>query len=454
MVIFSGLEFIFRFFPAFLAVYYITPKKYREWALLFGSIVFYAVGEPYYVLLLLVAVWLNYFFAKKIYSCRDTRRGRKCRKDRVVAALVMDIGLLAAFKLLGAFLGNAIFPLGLSFFLFKMISFQIDTYRGEMIQKPGFRQTAVYFVMFPQIVSGPIMRFSEGGFWEEEREYSWEKLEEGLQYFAAGLGTKVLLADRLAILWKDIHMIGYESISTPLAWLGAAGYSMELYFDFWGYSLMASGICVMLGYPFIENFRHPYASRSVSEFWRRWHMTLGSFFRDYVYIPLGGSREDMTVTLRNLLAVWLLTGLWHGGSLNFILWGLSLFFLIAIEKLALGKLFGKFPFFGRLFVLLVIPVTWVIFAVTDLRELGMYLGRLFPFDGGGIAVNPRDIIKYLGMYWYYLLAGVIWCIPGVPRFLKKHRKHPAVVLLTAFVFWISVYCVVSMENNPFAYLKF
>lgn len=454
MVIFSSLEFIFRFFPAFLAVYYITPKKYREWALLLGSIVFYAMGEPYYVLMLLVAVWLNYFFAKKIYSCRDTRRGRKCRKDRVVAALVMDIGLLAAFKLLGAFLGNAILPLGLSFFLFKMISFQIDTYRGEMVQKPGFRQTAVYFVMFPQLVSGPIMRFHEGGFLEEEREYSWEKLEEGLQYFVAGLGTKVLLADRLAILWKDIHMIGYESISTPLAWLGAAGYSMELYFDFWGYSLMASGICVMLGYPFIENFRHPYASRSVSEFWRRWHMTLGSFFRDYVYIPLGGSREGMAVTMRNLLAVWLLTGLWHGGSLNFILWGLALFALIAIEKLALGKLFGKFPLAGRFFVLLVIPVTWVIFAVTDFRELGIYLGRMFPFAGGGIAVNPRDIIKYLGMYWHYLLAGVIWCIPAVSQFLKKHRRNPAVVLLTAVVFWLSVYCVVSMENNPFAYLKF
>lgn len=233
MVIFSGLEFIFRFFPAFLAVYYITPKKYREWALLLGSFIFYAVGELYYVPLLFVAVWLNYFFAKKIYSCKDTRRGRKCRKDRVIAALVMDIGLLAAFKLLGAFLGSAVLPLGLSFFLFKMISFQIDVYRGEMVQKPGFRQTAVYFVMFPQLVSGPIMRFHEGGFGEEEREYSWEKVEEGLQYFIAGLGTKVLLADRLAILWKDIHMIGYESISTPLAWLGAVGYSMELYFDFW-----------------------------------------------------------------------------------------------------------------------------------------------------------------------------------------------------------------------------
>lgn len=453
MVIFSGLEFIFRFFPAFLAVYYITPKKYREWALLLGSVIFYTVGELYYVPLLLVAVWLNYFFGKKIYSCRDTRRGRKCRKDRLIAALVMDIGLLAVFKLLGAFLGNTILPLGLSFFLFKMISFQIDVYRGEMVQKPGFRQTAVYFVMFPQLVSGPIMRFHEGEF-GEEREYSWEKVEEGLQYFIAGLGTKVLLADRLAILWKDIHMIGYESISTPLAWLGAAGYSMELYFDFWGYSLMASGLCVMLGYPFIENFRHPYASKSIGEFWRRWHMTLGSFFKDYVYIPLGGSRENMGITVRNLLVVWLLTGLWHGGSLNFILWGLVLFGLIAIEKLALGKLFGKFPLVGRLFVLAVIPVTWIIFAVTDLRELGMYLERLFPFNGGGIAVNPRDVIKYLGMYWYYLLAGVVWCVPAVSGFLKKHRRHPAVMLLTVAVFWLSVYCVVSMENNPFAYLKF
>ena len=351
-------------------------------------------------------------------------------------------------------MGSAVLPLGLSFFLFKMISFQIDVYRGEMVQKPGFRQTAVYFVMFPQLVSGPIMRFHEGGFGEEEREYSWEKVEEGLQYFIAGLGTKVLLADRLAILWKDIHMIGYESISTPLAWLGAVGYSMELYFDFWGYSLMASGLCLMLGYPFIENFRHPYASKSISEFWRRWHITLGSFFRDYVYIPLGGSREGMGVTMRNLLAVWLLTGLWHGGSLNFILWGLVLFALIAIERLALGKLFGKFPLIGRFFVLAMIPVTWVIFAVTDLRELGIYLERMFPFNGGGIAVNPRDFIKYLGMYWYYLLAGVVWCVPAVSGFFKKHRRHPAVVLLSAAIFWLSVYCVVSMENNPFAYLKF
>lgn len=454
MVIFTGLEFLFRFFPAFLAVYYITPKKYRNTALLFGSIVFYAMGEPYYVLLLLAAVWLNYFLAKKIYSCRDTRRGRKCRKDRLITILVLDIGLLTVFKLLGVFLDSSILPLGLSFYIFKMISFQIDVFRGEMTEMPTFKRTAVYFTMFPQIVSGPIMRFHEGSFLMGEREYSLEKLEEGLQYFVAGFGTKVLLADRLAILWKDIHMIGYESISTPLAWMGAAAYSMELYFDFWGYSLMASGICVMLGFPFIKNFDHPYASKSVSEFWRRWHMTLGSFFRDYVYIPLGGSREGLARTVRNLLAVWILTGLWHGGSLNFVLWGFALFLLIAAEKLGLGKLFAKFPLIGRCYTLFFIPVTWIIFAVTDLGQLGLYLGRLFPFAGVGVAVNSKDIVKYLGMYWYYLLAGIIWCIPASSRFLQKHRRNPAVVLLTVVVFWFSVFCVVSMESNPFAYLKF
>lgn len=454
MASFTGLEFLFRFFPAFLAVYYITPKKYRNTTLLLGSIVFYAMGEPYYVALLLVMVWLNYFFAKKIYSCRDTRRGKKCRKDRFVTVLVLDVGLLALFKGLGAFAGSSILPLGLSFYVFKMISFQVDIFRGDRKELPTFKRTAVYFTMFPQIVSGPIMRFDEGAFLLEEREYSWEKLEEGLQYFVAGLGTKVLLADRLAILWKDIHMIGYESISTPLAWLGAAAYSMELYFDFWGYSLMASGICVMLGFPFVKNFEHPYASKSISEFWRRWHMTLGSFFRDYVYIPLGGSRGGMIETLRNLLAVWLLTGLWHGGSLNFLLWGLVLFLLIGIEKIGLGKLFSKCPPVGRCYTLVLIPVTWVFFALTDFGELGLYLGRLFPFAGGGIAVNPNDIWKYLGMYWHYLLLGAAWCVPFFSRFLQKHRKNPLVVLLTAAVFWLSIYCLVSMENNPFVYLKF
>ncbi len=456
MTAFTEIGFLFRFLPAFLAVYYITPAKYRDWALLMGSLVFYAVGEPYFILLLVAAVWLNYLFASRIAHFRRRKKRRSQKKSAMwlVTAIAMDVGLLAAFKVSGALLGASVLPLGLSFYLFKMISFQADVYSGEIRELPSFWQTAVYFTMFPQVASGPIMRYKEGRWAQDGREYSWEKAEEGLWYFAVGLSTKVLLADRLSILWKDISVIGYESISTPLAWLGAVGFSMELYFDFWGYSLMASGICVMLGMPFIRNFDHPYAAKSMGEFWRRWHMTLGGFFRDYVYIPLGGSRDGEIRTVRNLLAVWLLTGFWHGGSPNFILWGMLLFALIAIEKLWLWKVCQKAPFLGRCYVLFLIPVTWIFFAITDLGQLGIYLGRMFPVAGSGISVNPWDALKYLRLYGGYLAYGAVWCVPGVYRFFEKHRRHPAAAALTAVLFWLSVYCIVSMGNNPFAYLKF
>lgn len=455
MASFTDLRFLFHFFPAFLAVYYIAKKEYRNTALLLGSIVFYALGDPRFLPLLLAMVWMNYLMAKNCYSRRINRAGAGSR-GFLAAAVLTDAGILAGFKIMGAFQESIVLPLGLSFYIFKMISFQIDVYRGKIESLPSFRDTAVYFMLFPQIVSGPIMRFQAGRFrFGRQRKYSWEAFEKGLQYLAVGLGTKVLLADRLALLWKDINMIGYESISTPLAWLGAAAFSMELYFDFWGYSLMASGICVMLGLPYIKNFDHPYASKSISEFWRRWHMTLGSFFRDYVYIPLGGSRGSELKTIRNLLSVWLLTGFWHGSSRNFIFWGLMLFVLIVAEKLWLGRVLEKHPLLARCWVLVLIPISWIIFAITDLNQLNLYLGRMFPFLGGdGIAVNPRDIVKYLGLYWRYLAAGVVWCIPASFRLFEKHRRNPVAVVLTVFIFWFSVYCIVSMGNNPFAYLKF
>lgn len=456
MVVFSGIEFLFRFLPIFLAVYYITPPRYRNTTLLIGSIVFYAAGEPYFIVLLVFSVWMNYILAKRIcfYETGHKWKERK-RKDWLMMALLIDAGLLAVFKILSMFFGNAVLPLGLSFYIFKMISFQADIYRGEIKEMPTFKRTAVYFMMFPQIVSGPIMRYNEGAFTLEKRTYSLEKLEEGIWYFSVGLGTKVLLADRLSILWNNIAAIGYESVSTPLAWLGAVSYSMQLYFDFWGYSLMAAGLGVMLGFPFIINFNHPYAARSVSEFWRRWHITLGSWFKDYVYIPLGGSREGKLKTVRNLLIVWLLTGIWHGGGLNFILWGLVLFLLIVAEKLLLSRWLNQYPLLGRVWVLFLLPVTWMLFAHTDLRQMAVYLGRMFPFAGGaGVAVNSGDVVKYAGMFGGYLLAGIVWCIPGVFAFLEKHRKHPAVVLFTAVIFWLSVYGSVSMGNNPFMYLKF
>ena len=293
MISFASLEFMFRFLPVFLIVYYAFPAKHRNTILLIGSIVFYAMGEPVFILLLIFLTWLNYFIGKQMRNQRcgyEIRKWHKIARRRYLTGIVcVDVAVLIAFKALGVFVSGSLLPLGISFYLFKMISYQADLYRGEIADSPGFMDTALYFMVFPQIAQGPIMRYEEGRTYAL-RYYSLEGFEDGLQYFVIGLSMKVLLADRLAILWKDLQMIGYQSISTPLAWLGAVGYSLQLYFDFWGYSLMASGLMVMLGFDFIENFHHPYASKSISEFYRRWHMTLGSWFRDYVYFPMGGSR--------------------------------------------------------------------------------------------------------------------------------------------------------------------
>ena len=458
MVSFSSLEFLFRFLPVFLILYFITPSKHREVTLLVGSINFYAVGEPIFILVLVLATLLNHFLAIQSWKVGEgfelhewqTRR----RKHYMIRAVVLDAMILCTFKLLSAFVDSALLPLGISFYIFKMISFQVDLYRREIWSRPRLKYTVLYFMMFPQVVSGPIMRYHEAEF-DLTRSYSSEQFEDGLKYFVLGLGMKVLLADRLAILWNDLQMIGFQSISTPLAWLGAAGYSLQLYFDFWGYSLMASGLLVMFGYNFIENFHHPYASKSISDFYRRWHMTLGSWFRDYVYIPLGGSRCSGLRLTFNLAVVWILTGVWHGNGVNFIIWGAVLGFFIILEKLTYGKLLMKIPLLGHLYVLLIIPLTWVVFAITDLSNLGIYFGRLFPFLGGpGIAVNPNDIIRYAQDYGIFFAAGIVLCIPAVFGFYEKHKKNPFIILLLVIVFWVSVYFLSTSAGNPFMYLKF
>ena len=455
---FAGLTFIFRFLPIFLIIYYVVPSRYKDMVLLFGSYIFYAVGDPYFIVLLIFLTLLNYFVGKKMkglaegFEIHDWQKIKQ--KKLLIAIVAMDISVLVLFKGLSTFVDNSLLPLGISFYLFKMISYQADLYRGEIWEKPDFKETALYFSLFPQVVSGPIMRYNEGE-WGEKRSYSPEQFEDGLKYFVAGLGMKVLLADKLAILWNDLQMIGFRSISTPLAWLGAAGYSLQLYFDFWGYSLMSSGLLVMLGFDFIENFHHPYASRSIGEFYRRWHMTLGSFFRDYVYIPMGGSRCRKSRLVFNLAVVWVLTGIWHGNGFNFVLWGLILGILIILEKLFYGKKLSSIPVLGNLYVLLLIPLSWVVFAITDLKQLGIYFGRLFPFIGGaGVAVNAQDIVKYLQDYGIFFAAGILLCIPAVFDFLEKHRKNPLVILLLFIVFWCCVYFLSCSEGNPFMYLKF
>lgn len=458
MVNFAGLEFIFRFLPVFLVIYYVVPSRGRDYVLLLGSFLFYAMGEPVFLLLLLTLTLVNHFVGRKM---KEQQGGYKMfplqkakRKRLLIFVLILDVGALALFKGLSTFVDSSLLPLGISFYIFKMISFQVDMYRGDIWEKPDLKSTALYFTMFPQVVSGPIMRYDDGEF-GARRECGPEKFEDGLKYFVIGLGMKVLLADRIGILWNDLQMIGFQSISTPLAWFGAAGYSLQLYFDFWGYSMMASGILVMLGYEFIQNFDHPYASRSISEFYRRWHMTLGSFFRDYVYIPMGGSRCKKGRMLLNLALVWILTGIWHGNGPNFLIWGAVLGIFIILEKVFYGKALSKIPVVGNLYVLALIPLTWVVFAITDLRQLGIYFGRLFPFIGGeGIAVNSQDIVRYSQTYGGLFVAGIVLCIPGVFHFYEKHKKNPVFVLLLAAVFWYCVYFMSSSAGNPFMYFKF
>ncbi len=458
MVNFAGMEFIFYFFPVFLLIYHLIPIKYKDVVLLLGSYLFYASGDLKYVLLLLLLTICNYFMGQQIHKLSEGYKmhswQRTERKKKLAFIISLDVTVLLVFKMLAVFVDSSLFPLGLSFYLFKMISFQVDYYRGEIFEKTSFLSVAVYFSLFPQVISGPIMRYNEGTE-PQNRIYCLSQLEDGMKYFAAGLGMKVLLADRLAILWNDLQMIGYQSISTPLAWLGAAGYSLQLYFDFWGYSLMASGILVCLGFDFIENFHHPYASGSIGEFYQRWHMTLGRFFRDYVYIPLGGSRCRKNRLILNLMIVWLITGLWHGNGLNYLLWGAVLGLFIMLEKLFYGEGLKKLPVLRNLYVLFLIPLTWVIFAITDLHQLLIYFGRLFPvFGGTGIAVNTGDFLKYAETYGKLFLAGGLLCIPGVFDFLEKHRKNPFVIAGLLLIFWYSVYFMASSGENPFLYFQF
>lgn len=454
---FTSLAFIFRFLPLFLLIYYLIPKKYKNIAALAGSLVFYAMAEPLYILLLIGLIVINYILARNAFTVSGKALKHekvKKRKLFMTTAVVSDAAVLVFFKAAG-FTGASAFymPLGLSFFIFKMISYQIDVYKNDIYDTPTFLSSALYFSLFPQISQGPIMRYDDGDFYKE-KEIKLKDIEEGLKYFIAGLAMKVILADRIGILWNDLKMYGYDSISPFLAWLGAYSYSFELYFDFFGYSLMASGIMVMLGYDFIRNFDSPYASVTVSEFYRRWHMTLGSFFRDYVYFPMGGSRCTKKRTVLNLAVVWLLTGFWHGNGINFILWGAVLGIFVIAEKLLYGKFLEKHRLLGHIYLLFVIPVTWVIFAINDLKSLGLYMSRLFPFWGNADYVSFSDVLEYLNDYKWLLIASVILCIPTVIKFFDTRKKGVAAIIALTVLFWTGIYFCASSVNNPFMYLVF
>ena len=463
---FSDTRFIFIFLPLFLIAYGVTTGVWRTAVLLAGSFVFYYLGAgPAGTVLFACTLCLNYGSARWIGHCRD-RGGRG--KGVLILALLLDFGLLFWFKYIDFFLSavhlalpqrsaleETVLPLGISFYTFQLASCLLDVYRGEVYAERNFLRFAGLIAAFPKIVSGPLVRQKTFGPELKKPGFSREKLEDGFTWFVVGLGLKVLIADALAPVWAEIRTIGYESISTPLAWLGALSYSLQLYFDFHGYSMMALGLGEMLGLTIPRNFVFPYTARSVSEFWRRWHVTLGAWFRDYIYIPLGGSRNGRFRMVLSLFTVWLLTGLWHGAGWNFLLWGMVHFVLILLEKLFLSRPLKKSKVLSRLYLCFVIPQTWVIFAIEEPGGIRGYFSRLYPFfsEAEG-TVYPLDYVNLLRGLWPVLLAGIFLCLPFAERFIEKKKGRFYVVILLLVIFWASVYAILKNGGNPFMYVQF
>lgn len=459
-MVFSSLEFIFIFLPCFLIVFYLVPPRYQNLCLLVFSLIFYAYGTretPEYFLLLLILLGMNYAAGLVI--------GKHRRKWLLVLGMVLNFGVLFLFKYSGFLVANlsAAFgtsvpdlqialPIGISFYTFQMASYLIDVYRGTVPAERSVLHFGVYVTMFPQLIAGPIVRYQDIQKRLRKNSCSLKRFLRGLGQFILGLGLKVLFANRIGGLWRNVCGIGFASISTPLAWMGILSCSLQLYFDFWGYSLMAIGLGRMIGFSIPVNFRHPYQSRSMTEFWRRWHITLGSWFREYVYIPLGGSRKGQGRTYCNLLIVWGLTGVWHGAGWNFLLWGLFLFAVIAMEKACLLPALSAHPLLSHLYMLLLIPLSWLLFSVTDLHDILIYLQRLIGL--GGEAVFYQDYIKYASQYGMLLAVGVLFCTPVPYRVWDRVKRPWAEVILLVVVFLTSVYYLYQGMNDPFLYFNF
>ena len=463
---FTTIEFMFRFLPIFLIVYYVVPTRYKNLILLIGSFVFYAWGQHFYLLLLMLSIVVNYTFGRLI----GERRAQ--RKPLLILGLIYNFGLLVFFKYTNFFIENinalltathiqiptisVVMPLGISFYTFQVVSYLVDVYRGEQRPVKNIINLGVYIAMFPQVTSGPIGLYSELEPTLLRRHCSVLNLESGLKTFIIGMGAKMLLANPMGTLWAGMSRYGYETLSCPYAWLGAFGYSFQLYFDFAGYSLMAMGLGQMLGLYVPRNFDHPYISGSMAEFWRRWHMTLGRWFKKYLYFPLGGSRCSFAKTIRNTFVVWAFTGLWHGASWNFVLWGLIFFVLLTIERLGLGKLLAKTKVLKHIYVIFLIPLTWVVFALPNMQDIATYFSRLFPFfaDNTASFVNTKDVMRALHDYWYLLIACVVFCLPFPSRWYEKHKNSKLVILGLVLIYLMSVYKMQTQTSNPFLYYQF
>ena len=466
-MLFSSLEFIFRFLPLFLICYFVMPERGRNMVLFLGSLIFYAIGEPVYVLLMLGSIVVNYFAARRIAAAKSLQKAGR-QRTWLVIALVFDLGALFLFKYFDFFAENVnlllhqdlvpllhlTLPLGISFYTFQMISYVADVSMGNISDPGTFLEFATYLSMFPQLIAGPIVQYKEVSEQLRGRKVTLPMFERGLEIFCLGLGAKVLLANKISIFWNQVQGIGFSSISTPVAWMGAWAFSFQIYFDFWGYSLMAMGLGTMMGFQIPRNFSVPYLSRSATEFWRRWHITLGRFFREYVYIPLGGNRKGRVRTVCNIFIVWALTGLWHGASWNFVLWGIGFFVILVAEKNIYGDFLQRHSLFSRLYMWILIPVSWMVFEITDLSQLCIYLSQLIGIHAAPVLVSRDQLVRYIQQYGWLFAVCALSATWLPVRLYRRWKGRWIMVVICMAVFWLSVYEIRQGAANPFLYFRF
>lgn len=473
-MVFSSLLFLFRFLPAVLIVYYIAPRSLRNLVLLLFSLVFYAWGEPVYILLMLMSILVSYTGGRFIAHFKQVGRVRAAKGTLIVSSAI-SLSLLGFFKYAdfaiqtvnhfsGAGLGSlhVALPIGISFYTFQTMSYTMDVYRGEAEVQKNLVSFGAYVTMFPQLIAGPIVQYKTINAQLRARRETPEQFAEGVHRFLTGLGKKVLLANNVGALWDAIQAMPCGEIPVLTAWMGLAAFTFQIYFDFSGYSDMAIGLGHLFGFRFLENFNYPYLSQSITEFWRRWHISLSAWFREYVYIPLGGNRGGPWRHVRNILIVWLLTGIWHGASWNFVLWGVYYGVLLLLEKFILGDRLKKLPaVLQHIYCMFFVMLGWNIFAFDNLGNGIGFMKALFGLYGQGL-LNGETV--YL---LYNHLAVLALCVLGstmLPRQMgawlavKLRGKAIAQTVLQnvyyAGLFLLSTAWIVDATFNPFLYFRF
>lgn len=464
-MVFSDSVFLFMFLPLTLAVYYAVPFAFKNTVLFLTGLLFYAWGEPVYVLIMLLSTAIDYC-AGRLMDRFDSNK--KIRKATLLVSVVMNLSLLGIFKYGSFFIGsvNGIFgsaipdpglplPIGISFFTFQSMSYTIDLYRRNIKVQKNFIDFAAFVTMFPQIVAGPIVRYEDVSAQLACRRIDLRSMSDGITRFVCGMCKKVLIANSIGALWTDVKAQDYTSMPAATAWLGIAAFTLQIYFDFSGYSDMAIGLGKMLGFDFPENFRYPYNSKSVAEFWRRWHITLGDWFKSYVYFPLGGSRGSTAATIRNTLIVWLLTGLWHGASWNFILWGLYYGVLIILEKFVFRRLLERTPSALRhILTMLAVVFGWVIFEITSPASELEFVKAMLGF--GGSFANSFTL-NALHNYAVTFIAAIA-ISTGIPlkicKKLPEKRADTLSLVGEAAGMTACIACLVDSGYNPFLYFNF